>query len=82
MNQDPRMIKEQLIDATRLSEGEHEELLRLGILSKEGVMQPSPILNGRLTCPQYIKLIILLKRIFNINSPLYQNTPRVGDIFK
>ena len=36
-------VKEQLIDATLLSEGEREELIRLGILSKEGIIQPSPI---------------------------------------
>jgi len=36
-------VKEQLIDATRLSEGEREELIRLGILSEEGMIQPSSI---------------------------------------
>ncbi len=35
--------KEQLIDATRLSEGEREELIQLGILSEEGMIQPSSI---------------------------------------
>lgn len=43
MIQDIRVIKEQLIDATRLSEGEREELIRFGMLSKEGIIQPSPI---------------------------------------
>jgi len=36
-------VKEQLIDATRLSEGEREELIQLGILSEEDVIQSSPI---------------------------------------
>lgn len=43
MTQDTGVIKEQLIDTTRLSEGELEELIRFGILSKEGMIQPSPI---------------------------------------
>ena len=34
--------KERIIDMTRLSEGESEELIQLGVLSKEGVTQPSP----------------------------------------
>lgn len=42
MIQDTSMMKE-LIDVIRLSKGEREELIRLGILSKEGRMQPSPI---------------------------------------
>ncbi len=43
MIQNTRVIKEQLIDATRLSEGEREELIQFGMLSKEGIIQPSPI---------------------------------------
>ena len=42
MIQDTR-VKEQLIDATRLSEGERDELIQLGILSEEGMIQSSPI---------------------------------------
>ncbi|UCH61993.1 MAG: hypothetical protein JSU77_09295 [Fidelibacterota bacterium] len=36
-------VKEQLIDATLLSEGERDELIRLGILSEEGLIQSAPI---------------------------------------
>ena len=36
-------VKEQLIDATRLSEGEREEQIQLGVLSEEGMIQPSSI---------------------------------------
>jgi len=43
MVQDTRVTKEQLIDATRLSEGEREELTQFGMLSKKGIIQPSPI---------------------------------------
>ncbi len=43
MVRDTRVEKEQIIEITKLSEGEQEELISLGLLSKEGITQPSPV---------------------------------------
>lgn len=71
MVRDTRMAKEQIIDTTRLSDGEREELIRLGVLSKEGITQPSSV-------PPHKRSIVPKRAVHatDILNEAYEYSPR------